>query len=174
MGTEPWKKLYSKRFLEEKSLRFPVGKFFYEDSPFHFLCVISAMRIALLDKTTYYYRTNRIGATTNAKNNEKLAVYIHFQYIYNWMKRNNLLNIYKITLLKKSLRSMDFIIKGVNIFGFYKFYKETKKFFQNFTSKEIKSQFKEISNIKAIPLALSARAGRFWLFSIFYFIKKGL
>lgn len=174
MGTEPWKKLYSKRFLEKNSLRFPVGEFFYEDSPFHFLCVISAERIALLNKTTYYYRINRIGATTSAKNNEKLAVYIHLQYMYKWIKQNDVLSIYKETLLKKALRSIDFIIGGLNIFGFYKFYKETKKFFQHFTNNEIRNQFKEISNIKIIPLVLSARAGRFWLFSILYFIKRGL
>lgn len=174
MGTEPWKKMYSRHFLNSHSLRFPVGDFFYEDSPFHFLCVLSASKITLLDKTTYYYRINRKGATTNRKNNETLKVFIHMRYIRRWITENNLFDIYKITLLKKALRSMDFIIGGLNIKGFYSFYKQAGEFFSYFSAKEIRNQYKEITNIRVIPLALSARAKRLWLFTILYFIKKGL
>ena len=80
-----------------------VGDFFYEDSPFHFLCVISASKIALLNKVTYFYRINRKGATTNRKNNETLKVFIHMKYVYDWLEKEKLLKTYKTILLKKSL-----------------------------------------------------------------------
>lgn len=174
MGTEPWKKMYSREFLNSHALRFPVGDFFYEDSPFHFLCVISASKIALLNKVTYFYRINRKGATTNRKNNETLKVFIHMKYVYDWLEKEKLLKTYKTILLKKSLRSIDFIINGINIKGIYSLYKEVGTFFSYFSTKEIREQYREITNIKTIPLVLSARAKRLWLFAILYFVKRGL
>ena len=123
---------------------------------------------------TYFYRINRKGATTNRKNNETLKVFIHMKYVYDWLEKEKLLKTYKTILLKKSLRSIDFIINGINIKGIYSLYKEVGTFFSYFSTKEIREQYREITNIKTIPLVLSARAKRLWLFAILYFVKRGL
>ncbi|MDP8218154.1 MAG: glycosyltransferase, partial [Candidatus Theseobacter exili] len=55
-----WKRFYLKEFWSSAGLTFPEGLFF-EDVPNHFLMLLEADRIALLNKSLINYRVNRPG-----------------------------------------------------------------------------------------------------------------
>ncbi len=59
----PWRKLYRRDLVERAGLRFPVGDFFFEDNPFHWMAVIEAERIALVPERLCEHRVARAGHT---------------------------------------------------------------------------------------------------------------
>ncbi|WP_405645216.1 CDP-glycerol glycerophosphotransferase family protein [Streptomyces uncialis] len=54
-----WNKAYRREFVEREGLRFPPG--YYEDAPWTFCALISAERIAVLDRVCVHYRQRREG-----------------------------------------------------------------------------------------------------------------
>ncbi|MGW7576168.1 bifunctional glycosyltransferase/CDP-glycerol:glycerophosphate glycerophosphotransferase [Streptomyces sp. NPDC054765] len=54
-----WNKAYRRDFIEEHGFRFPVG--YYEDAPWTFCTLITAQRIAVLDRVALHYRQRRQG-----------------------------------------------------------------------------------------------------------------
>ncbi|MBU6530530.1 bifunctional glycosyltransferase/CDP-glycerol:glycerophosphate glycerophosphotransferase [Streptomyces mayonensis] len=54
-----WNKAYRRDFVERTGLTFPPG--YYEDAPWTFCSMISAERIAVLDRVCVYYRQRREG-----------------------------------------------------------------------------------------------------------------
>ncbi|MDX3530835.1 CDP-glycerol glycerophosphotransferase family protein [Streptomyces sp. ID05-39B] len=71
-----WNKVYRRDFVEENGFRFPPG--YYEDTPWTFPVMLSARRIATLDRICLNYRQRRQGnilSTTSRKHFD-----IHEQY----------------------------------------------------------------------------------------------
>ncbi|MFD7249112.1 CDP-glycerol glycerophosphotransferase family protein [Streptomyces sp. NPDC059895] len=71
-----WNKVYRRDFVESNGFRFPPG--YYEDTPWTFPVMLSAQRIATLDRICLYYRQRRQGnilSTTSRKHFD-----IHDQY----------------------------------------------------------------------------------------------
>ncbi|MFJ9419848.1 CDP-glycerol glycerophosphotransferase family protein [Streptomyces sp. NPDC101227] len=54
-----WNKAYRRDFIEEHGFEFPVG--YYEDAPWTFCTLITAGRIAVLDRVCLHYRQRRQG-----------------------------------------------------------------------------------------------------------------
>ncbi|MFG2829819.1 CDP-glycerol glycerophosphotransferase family protein [Streptomyces sp. NPDC048434] len=54
-----WNKAYRRDFIEEHGFAFPEG--YYEDAPWTFCTLITAQRIAVLDRVCLYYRQRRQG-----------------------------------------------------------------------------------------------------------------
>ncbi|KPC64802.1 bifunctional glycosyltransferase/CDP-glycerol:glycerophosphate glycerophosphotransferase [Streptomyces chattanoogensis] len=54
-----WNKAYRRDFVEEHGFEFPVG--YYEDAPWTFCTLITAQRIAVLDRVCLHYRQRRQG-----------------------------------------------------------------------------------------------------------------
>ncbi|MFI9046803.1 CDP-glycerol glycerophosphotransferase family protein [Streptomyces sp. NPDC053427] len=54
-----WNKAYRRDFIEEHGFAFPVG--YYEDAPWTFCTLITAERIAVLDRVCLHYRQRRQG-----------------------------------------------------------------------------------------------------------------
>ncbi|WSB84796.1 CDP-glycerol glycerophosphotransferase family protein [Streptomyces cellulosae] len=71
-----WNKVYRRDFVERESFTFPPG--YYEDTPWTFPVLLSAERIATLDRICLYYRQRRQGnilSTTSRKHFD-----VHEQY----------------------------------------------------------------------------------------------
>ena len=71
------KKLYLRSFVERAELKFQEGHI-YEDIYFHFAVMLSARRVALLDRTVFYYRINRPGQITEMADERVLHLFTSF------------------------------------------------------------------------------------------------
>lgn len=69
----PWRKFYRADFLRRHRLRFPEGRFFFEDNPFHWAVCLAAGHIAFHDAVLCYHRVNRPGQTMVSTGAELLS-----------------------------------------------------------------------------------------------------
>jgi hypothetical protein len=77
----PWRKFYRRDFLARHRLRFPEGRFFYEDNPFHWAVCLAAGGIAFHDAVLCRHRVNRPGQTMAATGVELTAFFDHYETI---------------------------------------------------------------------------------------------
>ncbi|WP_182911492.1 glycosyltransferase family 2 protein [Paracoccus sp. JM45] len=77
----PWRKFYSRDFLEREKLRFPEGDFFFEDNPFHWAVCLAANSIGFINAVTCCHRINRPGQTMASTGIELVAFFTHFKTI---------------------------------------------------------------------------------------------
>lgn len=73
----PWRKIYSRDFLERHAIRFPVGDFFYEDNPFHWATTLRAERFAFFRPVTHVHRMARPGQTVSNMGLKPLRIFDH-------------------------------------------------------------------------------------------------
>lgn len=81
MVAVPWRKFYRRDFLVRHRLRFPEGRFFYEDNPFHWAVCLAARGIVFADTVLCRHRVNRPGQTMAATGAELLAFFDHYDRI---------------------------------------------------------------------------------------------
>ena len=62
----PWRKLYRREFLNQHHIRYPEGKYAYEDNPLHWFCLTQAHSLAFVDKPLITHRFEREGQTMEA------------------------------------------------------------------------------------------------------------
>lgn len=80
---------YKREMLIKNNIRFPSG-IFYEDSPFNFITLIYARSLAKIDKALYYY-TQRVGSSSNCKNEERSYDRIYtLEFMFNEVIRKNI------------------------------------------------------------------------------------
>lgn len=77
----PWRKIYSRDFLERHRIRFPVGDFFYEDNPFHWDTTLRAERFAFFPPVTHVHRMARAGQTVSDMGLKPLKIFEHAETI---------------------------------------------------------------------------------------------
>ncbi|TDE34254.1 glycosyltransferase family 2 protein [Antarcticimicrobium sediminis] len=77
----PWRKIYSRDFLERHSIRFPVGDFFYEDNPFHWATTLRAERFVFFRPVTHVHRMARAGQTVMNMGLKPLKIFDHAETI---------------------------------------------------------------------------------------------
>lgn len=83
----PWRKLYKTSFIRKHNIFFPEGDFYYEDNVFHWLCLLNARRVMLIDHVVACHRVGRDGQTTTAGNEKLLAHLQHIETITNYMNQ---------------------------------------------------------------------------------------
>ncbi|MGD9861585.1 MAG: glycosyltransferase family 2 protein [Pseudodonghicola sp.] len=81
MAPFPWRKIYSRDFLERSHIRFPVGDFFYEDNPFHWETTMRAERFGFFAPVTHVHRMARAGQTVADMGLKPLKIFEHAQTI---------------------------------------------------------------------------------------------
>ena len=96
----PWRKLYRRDLVERAGLRFPVGDFFFEDNPFHWMAVIEAERLAILPERLCDHRVARVGQTMATVDERLLRIFRHHDIIRDWLASAGYLNEYRADLLK--------------------------------------------------------------------------
>ena len=77
----PWRKFYRADFLRRQGLRFPEGRFFFEDNPFHWAVCLAAGRIGFHDSVLCQHRINRPGQTMASTGAELMAFFDHYETI---------------------------------------------------------------------------------------------
>ena len=63
----PWDKMYRRKFLIDKDVKFP-GGIYFEDNVFVYDALFKAEKISILREDLIYYRCNRKNAVTNTRN----------------------------------------------------------------------------------------------------------
>jgi len=81
MAPFPWRKIYSRAFLERHRIRFPVGDFFYEDNPFHWNTTLRAERIGFFRADTHVHRMARAGQSVTEMGLKPLKIFDHAETI---------------------------------------------------------------------------------------------
>lgn len=81
MAPFPWRKIYSRRFLDRRDLRFPVGDFFFEDNTFHWETTLAASTIELFQQDTHVHRLMRTGQSISGKNPSFIKIFEHARLI---------------------------------------------------------------------------------------------
>jgi len=112
----PWRKLYSREFLNKHNIRFPEGDYFYEDNPLHWFVLSKAPKVALLDYVVAYHRMGREGQTMGANNYKLSAMFCHVNTINEFFlkDRKSIDNIYWRELVDYSYRIGWVIDKQTN------------------------------------------------------------
>ncbi len=82
----PWRKIYSRAFLEREAIRFPVGDFFYEDNPFHWATTLRAERFAFFSPVTHVHRMARAGQTVSDMGLKPLKIFEHAKTIRSYLE----------------------------------------------------------------------------------------
>lgn len=77
----PWRKLYSRKFLEQNVIRFPIGPFFYEDNPFHWETTLKAESFEFFRPDTHVHRMARAGQTVSNMGFKPLKIFDHARTI---------------------------------------------------------------------------------------------
>ncbi|SFM81103.1 glycosyltransferase family 2 protein [Shimia aestuarii] len=77
MAPFPWRKIYSRGFLERHKIRFPVGDFFFEDNPFHWETTVKAETFDFYYRPTHVHRMARSGQTVSAKGTKYIKIFDH-------------------------------------------------------------------------------------------------
>lgn len=83
----PWRKLYRRDLVERAGLRYPVGDFFFEDNPFHWMAVIEANRMVLIPERLCDHRVGRVGQTMATVDDRLLRIFQHHDIILEWLHR---------------------------------------------------------------------------------------
>lgn len=96
----PWRKLYRRDLVERAGLRFPVGDFFFEDNPFHWMSIIEANRIVLVPERLCQHRVARAGQTMATMDERLLRIFQHHDIIRDWLVHRNYLTDYHDDLLR--------------------------------------------------------------------------
>ncbi|WP_455844826.1 glycosyltransferase family 2 protein [Pantoea agglomerans] len=91
----PWRKIYSRRMLDAKSIRFPVGPFFFEDNGFHWMTTLNSNKVAFVDEILCLHRRNRVGQTMSSGGERLLGVFHQHSVIYKYLSEENILNDYR-------------------------------------------------------------------------------
>lgn len=109
LNAVPWRKLYRADFLQQNSIAFPEGNFFFEDNPYHWASVIKAKRIGFVDKVICHHRFNRPGQTMASTGRELLWFYDHYWTIKSWLDAEGLHDDYGLQLLAWAVGQTDWI-----------------------------------------------------------------
>ncbi|UKY50568.1 bifunctional glycosyltransferase/CDP-glycerol:glycerophosphate glycerophosphotransferase [Streptomyces inhibens] len=97
-----WNKAYRRDFVEEHGFEFPVG--YYEDAPWTFCTLITAQRIAVLDRVLLHYRQRRQGGnilrTTSRKH---FDVFDQYERVFDYLDAHPELSRWRPQMFRKMI-----------------------------------------------------------------------
>lgn len=129
----PWNKLYVRRYVANKQIRFrPVDP---DDMEFGFLCLAEADRISILNKRLIHYRRGISGAQTNRLIEKIEPIYEPFIYLKEELENRGLMETFRLEFVRWFLmqfRSYAMQYKDKSLFdeAYYKLKEE--KYLENF------------------------------------------
>lgn len=128
INVSAWNKFYSRAFLEEHDLKFPV-KLIHEDNPFFYEWLSKAKRVSLIDNY-FYNRRRRMGSITTSNGKEILdCVDIADKCAKIAFNNKNVYNKHKAVILTKFVRRMYVKYNFIDNKYRNEFYKKARKFF---------------------------------------------
>ena len=105
----PWRKIYRRDWVEAHKLRFPVGDYFFEDNPLHWMALISAERLVLVPEILCYHRVARIGQTMETADEKLFRMFQHHETIYGWLEKTGQVDTYRLELLGWVVSQLEWI-----------------------------------------------------------------
>ncbi|MTE19031.1 glycosyltransferase [Streptomyces sp. TRM43335] len=95
-----WNKAYRRDFVEEHGFRFPPG--YYEDAPWTFCSLITAKRIAVLDRICVHYRQRRQGGNIlRTVSRKHFDVFDQYERIFSYVDEHPELDHWRPHLFRK-------------------------------------------------------------------------
>ncbi|MFE7232959.1 CDP-glycerol glycerophosphotransferase family protein [Streptomyces sp. NPDC001231] len=78
-----WNKVYRRDFVEEHGFAFPPG--YYEDTPWTFPVLLTARRIATLDRICLYYRQRRQGNILSTTSRKHFDIHDQYERVFTFL-----------------------------------------------------------------------------------------
>ncbi|AIM21133.1 glycosyltransferase [Serratia sp. CY52157] len=91
----PWRKIYKRKLITDNNLKFPVGKYFFEDNGFHWFVTLTSDKVCFIDEVLCYHRRNRAGQTMMAGGDRLLGVFLQHQVIFDYLEKSKMLAQYR-------------------------------------------------------------------------------
>lgn len=109
----PWRKLYKRDYLENNSIRFPEGDYFFEDNPLHWFVLSKAERVVIIDKEVAYHRMAREGQTMGADKYKLAAHFCHINSIAHFFRNSDhpMADVFWKELIKRALNCQWVVTK---------------------------------------------------------------
>ena len=105
----PWRKIYRRDWVQEHGLRFPVGDYFFEDNPLHWMALLSADRLVLVPEVLCYHRVARIGQTMETADEKLFRMFDHHETIHGWITEHGHEAAHRIDLLAWATSQLEWI-----------------------------------------------------------------
>ena len=109
----PWDKLYRREFVLETGVLFP-PLYNSEDLAFVFPTLVSAARIAVLDRVLIHHRVNRRASVSNTRERQPQAPYDAFRMVKTYLEEHGLMVRYEKSFLNWA---MEFLVWHVSNMG---------------------------------------------------------
>ncbi|MGW0416420.1 bifunctional glycosyltransferase/CDP-glycerol:glycerophosphate glycerophosphotransferase, partial [Streptomyces collinus] len=94
-----WNKVYRRDFVEEHGFAFPPG--YYEDTPWTFPVLLSARRIAVLDRICLNYRQRRQGNILSTTSRKHFDIHDQYERVFAFVDRHEDLAVHRPYLHRK-------------------------------------------------------------------------
>ena len=113
----PWRKLYRRAFIQEHSIKYPEGDFFFEDNPLHWASAVLANKLAYVDQTLIFHRVGRPGQTTTSSDAKRfLSFVVHAETIKNFLNWKALMGQYRNEYILWLLEQSNWVIPKLGVF----------------------------------------------------------
>lgn len=108
LAPAPWRKLYRRDFLHNNRILFPVGGF-YEDTAFHWFCVLQAEHFAFIDKQFVNYRQRAGQQVATDRGEMALRVAEQIRVVRRFMMEKGLYAAYRRAFLDHALSMVAYV-----------------------------------------------------------------
>lgn len=133
----PWRKIYKKDFLEKNRISFHECDFFFEDHYFHWLVILNARKIAIVDEVLCYHRIGRQGQTIMSSDRALLGIFYQHDLIYSYLGVIKQLNNYKYALIRKLIDHILWLNSQLSLQHSREFYESVIKLLDRFSRYDI-------------------------------------
>jgi CDP-glycerol glycerophosphotransferase (TagB/SpsB family) len=107
-----WNKAYRREFLDAHGFRFPPG--YYEDLPWTYPTMISAERIAVLDRVCVHYRQRRHGNILRSQSRKHFDVFDQYDRVFAYLDEHPELERWRTFLFERMLLHLLTIVRAKN------------------------------------------------------------
>lgn len=107
-----WNKAYRREFIEQRRFRFPPG--YYEDLPWTYPTLISAQRVAVLDRVCYNYRQRRHGNILRSQSRRHFEVFDQYDRVFAYLDSHPELESWRLFLFDRMLTHALSILRARN------------------------------------------------------------
>lgn len=136
----PWDKIYKRKFLIQKDVKFPGGVFF-EDNVFVYDAFFKSSKISILREPLIFYRTNRKGAVTNTRDKTFFDYLKIFNLIGDNLKKINLYDEMKYLYIDYKVITLIWWYKKIKLKYKKQFYNMIREDFQNIEIREEEKEY---------------------------------
>lgn len=151
-------RIYKRDFLLLNNIRF-AEKIFYEDSPFNFLSLLLAHKIAKIDRNLYFYVQTE-GSTSNCRNNERLYDRINAtEYLLELTHSNNLYSKFQSYInekyIKMTVGNIHLCLEAFDNPDYLRLQQISRNLNKNFSQYNLLEEYKKLDKVSKFYLKLN-------------------